>query len=165
MTEAEILDWFSRLWPGPLARNSDWLFGFAEILHFIGLCVLFGALLLVDLRLLGFFRRLPVKSVLPFTQWAVIGFLINLATGWLFFTATPAVYWGNPAFQMKMAMSLLAGLNALVFTVVEHRKVAVLGPGEDTPPLTQVTAALSLTLWLGVLVFGRMLPVFTVSQN
>jgi len=165
MTEAEILDWFSRMWPGPLARSSDWLFGFAEILHFMGLCILFGALFLVDVRLLGFFRKLPVKSVLPFTQYAIVGFLINAATGWLFFTATPAVYWGNPAFKMKMLLILLAGLNALVFTMLEHRRVALLGPGADTPALSKITAALSLSLWLGVLVFGRLLPVFTVSQN
>ena len=165
MTEAEIIHWFSLAWPGPLMRGTDWQFGFSETLHFMGLCLLFGALIVVDVRLLGFFKELPVKAVLPFIQFAIIGFLINLATGWSFFTSNPSLYWGNPAFRMKLLLILLAGINALVFTVVEHRRVALLPPGEDTPALTKITAALSLSLWTGVLVFGRLLPIFTLSVN
>jgi len=165
MTEAEIILWLSNAWPGPLMRTTDWLFGLCETLHFMGLCVLFGALIIVDVRLLGFFKQLPVKAVLPFIQYAIIGFLINLTTGWAFVTSNPSLYLGNPAFRMKLLLILLAGINALVFTVAEHRRVSLLGPGEDTPSLTKVTAALSLSLWTGVLVFGRLLPIFTLSVN
>lgn len=165
MTEAEILTWIGTLWPGPLMRGSDWLFGFAEVIHFMGLCLLFGALIIIDVRLLGFFRWIPAKSVLIFTRYAIVGFLLMAASGWLFFTTTPAVYWGNAGFKLKMTLVLLAGLNALVFTMVEHRRVVTLGPSEDTPPLTKITAILSLTLWVAVLVLGRLLPTFTVSQN
>jgi hypothetical protein len=165
MSETEILTWFSNLWPGPVARSSNWLFGFAEIIHFIGLCLLFGALLIIDGRLLGFFRNVPAKVVLPLTTWAVIGFLLLLASGWTFFTCTPPVYWGNPAFKVKMLAILLAGINALWFTVVEHRHVAAIGPGKDTPAQSKGLAVLSLSLWFTALVLGRLLPVFTISQN
>ncbi len=160
-----MLEWFKAAWPGAEVRGTSWLFSFGETLHFMGLCILLGALLVVDLRLMGFFKRLPVKSVLAFLPYAVFGFLINAATGWLFFTSNPSLYYGNPAFRIKMLLILLAGINALVFTVMEHRRVATLGPGMETPTLTKWTAAMSLILWFGVLLLGRLLPVFTVSVN
>jgi hypothetical protein len=165
MTETEIMMWFSTLWPGPIVRDSAWLFSFGETLHFIGLCVLLGTLLFVDLRLLGFLKSIPVKSVLAVLPWGIFGFVLNAATGWLFFTSNPTLYWGNSAFRIKMLLIMLAGINALIFTVVEHRQVALLGPGEDTPAFTKTTAALSLILWFGVLLIGRMLPLFTISVN
>lgn len=160
-----MTDWFSHAWPGPLLRQSAWMFAMGETLHFVGLCLLLGALIFIDLRLLGFFKQLPGKSVLALVPYAVVGFLINLSTGWAFFTSLPAMYWGNWAFWLKMSLILLAGINMLVFTIVEHRHVAKLGPGEDTSQMTKVTAVLSLGFWLLVLLLGRLLPVFTVSQN
>src|SRR3982074_2975249 len=144
MTELQIINWFATLFPGPQVRASHWLFSFGETLHFGGLCVLLGAMLFVDLRLLGFYKSIPVKAVLAVLPWAIVGFLINASTGWLFFTLNPGLYWGNSAFRIKVLLILFAGINALIFTVVEHRQVAHVGPGEDTPTFTKATAALSL---------------------
>jgi hypothetical protein len=165
MSEQEIITWFGTLWPGPQVKASHWAFSFGETLHFVGLCVLLGAMLFVDLRLLGFYKSIPVKAVLAVLPWAIVGFLINASTGWLFFTSNPGLYWGNSAFRIKVLLILFAGINALIFTVVEHRQVAHIGPGEDTPTFTKATAALSLVLWFGILLIGRMLPLFTISVN
>jgi hypothetical protein len=165
MTEVQLQAWFATLWPGPLVRATHWMFAMGESLHFAGLCILLGALLFVDLRLLGFYKSIPVKSVLAVLPWAVVGFLINACTGWLFFTSNPGLYWDNGAFRLKMVLIMIAGINALIFTVVEHRQVAVIGPGGDTPVFTKTTAALSLILWFCVLLIGRLLPLFTVSVN
>lgn len=165
MSEAEIIAWFGTLWPGHEVSASHWAFSFGETLHFVGLCLLLGAMLFVDLRLLGFFKSIPVKAVLAVLPWAIVGFGINAATGWAFFTSNPGLYWGNSAFRIKILLILFAGINALIFTVVEHRQVAHIGPGEDTPMFTKTTAALSLILWFGILLIGRMLPLFTISVN
>jgi energy-coupling factor transporter transmembrane protein EcfT len=160
-----MLEWFKQAWPGPAVRASAWMFGFGETLHFMGICLLFGSLLVVDLRLLGFYRSLPVKAVLKFVPYAIVGFLILAATGWMFFTSNPAAYYGNPAFRMKMLAIALAGLNALVFTVWDHRKVVLVGEGQDTGMGTQIIAGTSLALWLAALALGRMLPLFVVGEN
>ena len=165
MSEKEIVAWFGTLWPGPVVRASHWMFSFGETLHFVGLCILLGAMLFVDLRLLGFFKSIPVKSVLAVLPWGIVGFLINASTGWLFFTSNPGLYWDNSAFRIKLLLILIAGINALIFTVIEHRQVALIGPGGDTPVFTKTTAALSLILWFGILLIGRMLRLFTVSVN
>ena len=163
--ELEVLNWFKFAWPGPLVRESQWLFAFGESIHFIGLCLLLGSMLFVDLRLMGYFKKFSVRAVLAYVPFAILGFVLCASTGWLFFTSNPAMYWENTAFIVKMVAVLLAGLNALIFTVWEHPKVVALGPGEDAPPSARFFAAASLLLWFTVLLLGRWLPIFTVGTN
>ncbi len=167
MSEREVamLEWFKQCWPGPMVRDSVWMFAFGESMHFIGLCLLFGSMLVVDLRLMGFYKQISVGAALAFLPFALAGFLINAASGWLFFTSAPAMYWENSAFHLKMWLIVLAGLNALAFTLWEHRKVSLLGPGEDTPLAARALAGVSLLLWFSVLLLGRWLPLFTVGTN
>src|SRR5260221_800941 len=157
MTQADILKVIARMWPGPYVNGTGWAFGFGQVLHFMGLCLLFGVMLIVDLRLLGLFKRLPMKAVLAFLPLAVVGFVFMAASGWEFVTTNPKLYWTNPAFRMKMYLILIAGLNALFFTVYEHRHAALVGPNGETSYVTKVTAGLSLILWTAILLFGRLL--------
>jgi hypothetical protein len=165
MTEAEVLHWIKDMPLGAAVRQSRWMFAAGETLHFIGLCLLVGGLLIVDLRLLGFIRRIPMRAALAFLPFVIVGFLINLATGIEFFMTDPFMYWPNPAFRLKMFLILLAGLNALLFTVMEHRRVLVLGDDESAGAFTKVTAGLSLSLWLAVILLGRLLPTFEGSTS
>jgi hypothetical protein len=165
MTEAEVLHWIKELPLGVAVRESRWLFAMGETFHFIGLCLMVGGLLIVDLRLLGYIRRVPMRAALAFLPFVIVGFLINLATGVEFFITDPFMYWPSPAFKLKMVLILLAGLNALVFTVMEHRRVLVLADGDDTGAYVKVTAGLSLSLWLAVLLLGRLLPAFEGSTS
>lgn len=165
MTKSEVLQAMREFWPGPAVRRSTWMFAMGETFHFFGLSLLVGSLLIVDLRLLGFIKRVPVRAALAFLPFAIVGFLINAATGWEFFTADPKMYWPNPAFKLKMFLIAMAGLNALIFTVMEHRQVLVLGPDDQTSAFTKVTAGLSLTLWFAVLLLGRLLPSFEGSTS
>ena len=165
MTETEILHWIRETSLGATVRESRWIFAAGETLHFIGLSLLVGGILIVDLRLLGFLRRIPIRAALAFLPFVIAGFLINLATGIVFFSADPMMYWPNPAFKLKMALILLAGLNAVVFTVMAQRRVLGLGLDDDTGRIAKVTAGLSLGLWLGVLLLGRLLPAFEGSTH
>jgi hypothetical protein len=165
MTEGEVLHWIKELPLGAAVRESRWLFAMGETLHFIGLCLMVGGLLIVDLRLLGFIRRVPMGAALAFLPFVIVGFLINLATGIEFFITDPFMYWPNPAFKLKLSLIALAGLNALVFTALEHRHKLVLADGKNTGPYVKVTAGLSLSLWLCVLLLGRLLPAFEGSRS
>lgn len=159
------LEWFKQAWPGPIVRSTSWLFSFGEVMHFIGLCLLLGSLLMIDLRLMGFYRSASVRSVMTFLPYAILGFCMNAFSGWLFFTSNPGSYMENPAFLVKMSLIVLAGLNAAAFTVLEHRTMLQVGPGQDTPMLTKVLAGSSLLMWFMVLLLGRWLPIFTVGTN
>jgi len=160
-----VIQVIAGLWPGHLVTADSWPFGFGQTMHYMGLCLLFGVMLIVDLRLLGLFKWLAVKSVLRFLPLALIGFLFMAASGWEFVTSNPSLYLTNPAFRMKMYLIALAGLNALIFTVVEHRRASLVGPGGETDLFTKLTAGTSLALWIAILFFGRLLQQFTVSVN
>jgi hypothetical protein len=165
MSEADILQWIKDMPVGAAVRQSRWMFAAGETLHFFGLCLMVGALLIVDLRLLGYIRIVSMRAALAFLPFAIIGFVINLLTGIEFFMADPFMYWPNPAFKLKMFLILVAGLNALVFTVMEHHHVLVMGDGETTSAFTRVTAVLSLSLWFCVILLGRLLPTFEGSTS
>jgi hypothetical protein len=165
MTEVEVLHWIKEMPIGAAVRESRWLFAMGETLHFIGLCLMVGGLMIVDLRLLGYIKRIPMRAALAFLPFVIAGFLINLATGIEFFMTDPFMYWPNPAFKLKMFFVLLAGVNALLFTVMDHRRVLTLKDDEDTGTFTKVTAGLSLTLWFCVILLGRLLPTFEGSTS
>jgi hypothetical protein len=166
MTETEILHWVKDTWLGVTVSRSRWLFATGETFHFIGLSLMVGGLLIVDLRILGFLRRMPLKSAMAFLPFVIVGFLINLATGIEFFFADPFMYWPNPAFKLKLFLIFVAGINALVATIVLHRHAKHAGLHDDNfGALTKATAGLSLSLWLVVILLGRLLPAFEGSTE
>jgi len=130
----------------------------SETLHFIGLSLLFGSLLLVDLRALGFFKGLPLLTLHKLVPLAIAGFVLNLVTGILFIALDPMVYFGNTAFLWKMVLIGVAGVNALAFEFLVFRPLAAGNTAIEGGSLIKFSAALSLLLWCGVLVLGRLIP-------
>lgn len=127
-----------------------------ETLHFIGLCLLFGIAALIDLRMLGMMKSVPFAALHRLLPWGILGFGVNLVTGMLFFVATPWQYTYNAAFQWKMVLILLAGLNVFYFTVFDE--AWAVKAGDDAPFAAKVAAASALVLVVGVIFCGRMLP-------
>jgi hypothetical protein len=144
------LSWFVIHYP--------WVWPASETLHFIGLALLVGIVGTIDLRMLGMAKNMPFRPLHRLLPWAIAGFAINLMTGILFFAGDPFQYIHNPAFQLKLLFILLAGLNVLVFYLTTFKSIQDLEPGEDAPLRAKVVAATSLFLWIGVMVWGRMLP-------
>jgi hypothetical protein len=130
----------------------------SETLHFIGLAMLIGCVGALDLRMLGVAKGLPVKSLHRFIPFGIAGFVINLVTGTLFFVGEPSQYIHNISFQLKMLLIVIAGLNVLIFYGTVFRDADSLSAGEDAPFKAKIVATVSITAWLGVMYFGRMLP-------
>ena len=127
-----------------------------ESLHFIGLCLLFGVVLVGNLRILGFMKNAPFVDVHRLLPWGVWGFVINAVTGMMFFAGAAGQYIENPAFHLKVLCILLAGANVLYLTLFDE--VWALGPGDNAPTSAKLVAASQVFLWVGVIYFGRMLP-------
>lgn len=140
--------------------HSRWGWPTCETLHFLGLSLLVGTIGVFDLRLLGIGTRIPIAALHRMVPWALLGFGVNMVTGSMFLATEPGQYIFNPSFQFKMLFLALAGLNAGAFYLNAFRRVTALGPGEDTPVAAKVAGAASLTLWIGVIVCGRMLTFF-----
>jgi hypothetical protein len=132
----------------------------AESAHFIGLTLLLGSIAAWDLRLIGLMKGIPVAAFHKLVPFAVLGFSINAASGFLFLVTFPNQYIYNPAFHLKVLCLILAGVNVAVFYVASFRRIRRLGPDDQAPMLGRISGAVSLALWITVIVCGRMITFF-----
>ena len=142
-----------------VAGGVPWIWPLCEILHFMGLALLMGVVGVLDLRMLGVAKALPLGPLQRLMPWAIVGFVINLITGFLFFAGDPFQYIHNIAFAFKLLFIGLAGVNLMLYYVTGlYRRVDGVGAGQDVPAVAKLAAAASLFLWIGVMYWGRMLP-------
>ena len=139
-----------------LVLDNPWVWPICEVFHFVGLCLLFGVVLLVNLRLLGFVKGVAFADVNRLLPWAMVGLGINIVTGMLFFLAAPDQYTQNPAFVWKIGLMLIAGVTLLYQTMSEQ--AGGLTPEGRAPLTGRIIAAGSICLWIGVIFLGRFLP-------
>lgn len=156
----DLLKSLDGTWIGTTVKTSVWIFPVLETLHFIGLAILIGGIAVLDLRVLGVCKGVPVGPLHKMLPLVFIGFGINLVTGVLFFLSDPLGYGVNPSFQLKMILVLLAGLNALWFELRLARHVSEWGAGADCSRHAKIVCGLSLFLWAGIITTGRLLPSF-----
>jgi len=138
--------------------GSAWLWPLMEILHFMGLSLLLGSLLVIDLRLAGYLRQINIAATHKLLPWVFIGFGLNFVTGFLFLMGDPARYTANIGFWWIMFLVVIALLNALWFKMKISPVMANWSPHADTPPMAKVIGWLSLGSWFGVLLLGRLIP-------
>lgn len=156
----ELLHVLSRTWLGTVMRETPALFPSMEITHFVGLSLLMGALLVIDLRVLGAFKAISYAEALKLAPLATIGFTLNALSGVAFIATNPDLYSTNRAFWVKMALVVVAGVNALWFTLAQSHTVSSLAPEQPAPVTAKLMAGASLFLWTGVILLGRLLPTF-----
>jgi hypothetical protein len=151
----EFLTWLEHTAIANAIRSSRWMYPAFESLHYVGLSLLVGAIMLIDLRVLGFARKLPLKSMIGLLPFVWAGFITNVTTGSLLFIYGATNFGVNKAFWLKMTFMVLAGLNAFAFQLATTRAgydwVAVDRP----PPIVKTFATLSFALWLCVVTTGR----------
>jgi hypothetical protein len=143
---------------GDWMRNNILAMPLVEAAHVLCIAVVFGTILVVDLRLVGLFdRHRPVTRVademLRVTWLAFAGAVL---TGALYFTANAGTYWFNTAFRFKMLAIVLAGVNMAVFQLHTYRDVAAWDSGPP-PRAARIAGALSILIWVAVVVLGRVI--------
>lgn len=142
-------------WPGALwLQSSGTAYLFLNAAHILGLGLLLGAIVPLDLRLAGLWRQLPLQVLLPFSsRAAAAGLVLALATGLWLFTVRPHEYLDNTAFQFKLGLLLLALTNI----AWQHCSPALSRSLRDGTLSTGLRwrAAASILLWCGVLLAGR----------
>ena len=150
--------WLEASGLGNWARQSSWGYAVANLAHLLGVAMLFGSVLGFDLRMLGIARAIHAADLARFLlPIARGGFVLAVGSGLVLLSADASHVVVNPAFQVKMGLIALALLNVLVF----HRFVALANDAETGSKahagLARVSAALSLLLWPGVIVCGRLI--------
>jgi hypothetical protein len=157
-TDSPFAEW---CWNLPLSvaiRSAPWPFPLLEIFHIIGLVLVFGAVLIVDLRLLGkILRRAPVCQVWgDLIRWACIGFGIQLLTGPLLFIANARKFYPSAFFRSKLVLLVLA----IAFHFVVVRRVSGSVDAGVSPLRARLSGGVSLALWAAVIVSGLSIELF-----
>ncbi len=153
MSLLSFFTWIENSAVGGAIRSSSWLFPFIEAFHLLGLAVIGGAVLVVDLRLFGFgLQRQPVAELARDAQrWLIGSLVVMIATGSLLFTSEAIKCYYHAAFWFKMTSLFLA----IVFTFTVRRKVAMADETRVRPLWSKLVALTSVMLWTGVGIGGR----------
>ena len=140
-------------------HESIWAYPIVESLHVLTLCVFLGLTVMLDLRLLGVSMvRAPASEVAGrLLPWTIAGFAVMVTTGALLFYAIPVKTYLNVFFRIKVAFLVLAGVNVAVFQLTIWRSMDQ-WDADPVPPLrARLAAGVSLVLWAGIVVAGRMI--------
>lgn len=140
-------------------HESVWMYPIVESVHVLGLCLFLGIAMFWDLRLLGVtFWRVPATEVeqrlLP---WMQAGFAIMVISGAVLILNTPVRYYTNIFFRVKLVMLVLGGINAWVFHSGVYLNVMKWDRTRLTPVQARMAGAVSLVLWAGIVIAGRMI--------
>ena len=140
-------------------HESLYLYPWIESTHVLSICLFFGTLLFVDLRLTGkVFSSLSVadmnNKVLPLT---LFGFLVMSVTGLLLFYAIPVRNYQNIFFRIKILLIVIAGIKAFFFHRRMSKEAKVWDKDSSIPSSMKNSAITSLVLWSSVIISGRMI--------
>jgi hypothetical protein len=138
-------------------NRTPWLWPAMEAAHFVGMAIIFGVVLVVCLRVLGYGKKLlPVAALHRILPLGVLGLLVNIVTGMVFFIGDSSRYVAIEAFFWKIVLIVIGGVTLMFFTIF-HRPWS-LGADDDAAPIAKVVAAGTIILWAAVLLCGRLLP-------
>jgi len=142
-------------WPGALwLQRSGTAYLFVNAAHILGIALLLGSILPLDLRLMGLFRTVPLAVIGPFlARAAAVGLTLAILTGLWLFSVNPVGYVANPAFLAKVGLLVLA-IGNLGIVYASGSFQTAMSDGRVSAGL-RISAALSLMIWLGILIAGR----------
>jgi hypothetical protein len=148
-----FFEWAAATSLGQAISTSTWAFAVIESGHLLALAVIGGAVLIVDLRLLGFgLKNQPIAQIARDTQpWLVGSLIMMIATGILLFVSEPMKLYYSTSFAVKMTCLALV----IVFTFTVRAKVTMADEGRVRPLWLKLVGLVSLALWFGVGASGR----------
>ena len=144
-----------RLADSPLAvwaGESAYAYPAANVAHVLGLVLLLGGIGIVDLRLIGLFRAIPLQPLArALTPLAIAGLLLQVLSGSILFAADAAALAQNGTFRFKLTLIALAVANALLFRWKAGGLAVEPGLG------LRLMALVSLLLWVTIAICGRLI--------
>jgi uncharacterized protein YhhL (DUF1145 family) len=140
-------------------HESIWAYPIIESVHVLTLCLFLGLIVMLDLRLLGAAMvRTPASEVVGrLLPWTIVGFAVMVVTGALLFFAIPVKTYLNIFFRIKVAFLVLAGINVAIFQGTISRSMDQWDMDAVPPFRARLAAGISLALWAGIVVAGRMI--------
>ena len=157
MSIVSMLEWIESTDLSTTIREGALPYPILGGIHLLGIALFGGMVLATDLRLLGWaMQRRPVPDIVQQLQpWKRVGFVLVVVSGLLLAWAEPQKLYRSPAFWIKMAFFVLVGMHALVFRAGVYQNTARLDAAVTQQ--ARLAAALSLILWAGLIISGRLI--------
>ena len=156
----ELLAWFEESALGAAVRGAGvWAYGLINLVHILGVSTLFGSVLVLDLRLLGLWRRVPLALIArPTVPLAAAGFGVAALSGLCLLSTNATEYVGNPFLLIKFAAIVLGLLNIVVLSRFDAwRQREVREPNDRESSQLAVAGGISLASWLIAVGAGRLI--------
>jgi len=153
----KFCEWVEQTPIAAYMRYSPSLYAITETVHTLGIILVAGTIMVVDLRLLGKgLRSVSITELVSrIVPWTLAGFGLMFVTGaWLWASEARRLY-HSPVFETKLVLLALAGLNALVFHLTIYRSVGQWNEDHVAPARARLAGAVSLLLWIAIIVAGR----------
>jgi hypothetical protein len=164
---ADVIAWLRSIfeWVGEFEssiefRGSLYVMPWTTVFHVLGMCLVAGTLVMMDLRLLGVANMSTAFSQLQrrLFPWQMLGMFVAAVTGLALVYGNPMNFFANIIFWIKMGTMAIAGVNAMAFHYITYKGVADWDAGV-TPPLgAKLAGVLGILLWANVIVAGRLIP-------
>jgi hypothetical protein len=139
-------------------RSSRWTYASVNAAHIVGIALLFGAIVPLDLRLMGWWRSVKIRALARIlVPVAAAGLALAIAAGLLLFATRAAEYAGTTLFLVKMALVACAIANALLLRTAAQWQMQQAIVGVMPPLRLRAAGAVSILVWLSVIVCGRMI--------
>ncbi|HEV7245915.1 MAG TPA: DUF6644 family protein [Shinella sp.] len=150
----ETLAWFSTTPVAAALKASGTLYLVVNAAHILSIGLIVGAILPLDLRLIGVVRAAPIAAIGPLlSRTAATGIVLAIVTGLCLFSVRPQEYAQNPAFLAKVGLVAIGIVNALILHRRSDWRMAM--STDSAPPTLRVQAVFSLVIWIGAVLAGR----------
>ncbi len=148
LEESMLGVWVAQSWGYPLVLSC----------HAVGMAIVVGTVTMINLRLLGFARAIPLSFFLELSRVTLVGVILNIASGVALFSGNPLKFFYHPAFWIKISLLLLGSLSA--WWVLRSVRLKSAGDEALNIDTGKLLAAFSLFCWLGAIVAGRLIAYF-----
>jgi hypothetical protein len=147
-------------------QQSSWAFQAVETVHVLAFSLVVGTIAIVDLRLLGVASQncAFTEIMRDCLRWTWIAFIVAAIAGFLMFITKASIYFNDLPFRLKMLLLAAAAINMLIFHFGVFRGVKLWDKGYPVPIAAKIAGAISLSLWVGVIVFGRWVG-FSIEES
>jgi hypothetical protein len=151
-----FFEWLENTHLALFIAESVWAYPLLLSLHIIGLAIAAGIFVMLDLRLLGKFNEIRTSSFLPLVKFAWVGFLINAISGVFLFIQQAVTFAQNTTFLIKICLIFIGAIMA-GFIQSQLREFLHVCESEPISKILKITATLSLAVWFGAIIAGRLI--------
>jgi hypothetical protein len=150
-----LLNWIQDSALADWVRVSEWGYPIILTLHSLGLAFVVGMLLIIDLRIMGFVKALPLRAMRRLMVLVWCGFAVNLTTGCILFTADAVKFFESPTVRFKILSIVLGMAVAIYFNRAMLKETGIPSSEAAVPAPLKVLAVFSVVVWIAAISLGR----------